>query len=1157
MKEKQHEQQVGSIFSYFRQTMRIMRLSLFFMVVSTAIAFSATTYSQSTKLSVNLRDATVREVMEAIEEQSEFLFLYQEGQVDLDRRVTIHAEGKQLQEILDEVFKGTDNIYIVSDRQVVIGKAPRKTLEAQLAALQKDMKVSLIHQQQKEITGKVADSSGEPLPGATVMVKGTTIGTVTDVDGNFTLQIPSDAKTLQVSFVGMKTQEIPIAGRTTFNVVLEEESEALEEVVVTAFGTGQKKVSMVGSVQTVDPGQLRVPSASLSTSFAGRLAGVISYQRTGQPGADGASFYIRGISTISGATSPLIILDGVEISSGDLNTLDPEIIEEFSILKDATATAMYGSRGANGVMIIKTKSGADLKKPIINFRVEGNVAMPTSKIKLADGVTYMRLFNEAVDNLGTALKYSDDKIYGTEHGLNEYVYPNVNWYDEIFNDQAFNQKFNFNIRGGGKKADYFSSFSATHETGFIRNRSKDFFSFDNNIEVMRYNFQNNVNAYLGESSKFSLRLNVNLMDKSGPYTSVGGIYNSIMDINPVDFPIMYPDDPTFAYIRWGGFAAGNLPAYNPFAQLVSGYEDQFTSTVVANVQFDQGLDFITKGLSFSGLVSFKNWSSTTTYRSAPYNMFQLTNYRRFPDNTVDYTLGLVGSEQNPILNTTGGTTGDRWFYLQANLNWSRTFGKHDLNTLLIYNQDQFNLNNIAADTSIDRLYNSLPKRTQSIAGRLSYAYDDKYLAEFNFGYNGSENFAKGKRFGFFPSFALGYNISMEPFFESLLPVISYLKIRGSYGLVGNDKIGAQRFAYLPSIDLTGTGFTTGINQDYSMSGPVYNRYANYDLTWETGKKFNVGFDLHLFKDWKIVADFFRENRSNIFQQRGTIPTYLGTANTVVYANTAAVRNQGFDFSIDYGKQFSKDLIVQLKGTFSYAHNKITKYDEPSDQLYPNLMNVGYPLNTHLGYVADGLFIDWDEIANRAEQQISGNVAPGDIKYKDIPDRDGNTDGLITSNDRVRMGYPTVPEIIYGFGPNIRYKKFDFGFLLQGAARTSMMLSGMHPFGTNSRKNVMKWIVDSHWSPDYQDLYADYPRLTQSDHANNTVASNFWLRDASFLKLKNAEIGYNYKNMRFYLNGTNLLTFSKFKLWDPEMGGGSGLKYPTTRVFNVGFQMTIN
>ena len=287
---------------------------------------------------------------------------------------------------------------------------------------------------------------------------------------------------------------------------------------------------------------------------------------------------------------------------------------------------------------------------------------------------------------------------------------------------------------------------------------------------MRYNFQNNVNAYLGESSKFSLRLNVNLMDKSGPYTSVGGIYNSIMDINPVDFPIMYPDDPTFAYIRWGGFAAGNLPAYNPFAQLVSGYEDQFTSTVVANVQFDQGLDFITKGLSFSGLVSFKNWSSTTTYRSAPYNMFQLTNYRRFPDNTVDYTLGLVGSEQNPILNTTGGTTGDRWFYLQANLNWSRTFGKHDLNTLLIYNQDQFNLNNIAADTSIDRLYNSLPKRTQSIAGRLSYAYDDKYLAEFNFGYNGSENFAKGKRFGFFPSFALGYNISMEPFLKACFPL---------------------------------------------------------------------------------------------------------------------------------------------------------------------------------------------------------------------------------------------------------------------------------------------------------------------------------------------------------------------------------------------------
>lgn len=538
-------------------------------------------------------------------------------------------------------------------------------------------------------------------------------------------------------------------------------------------------------------------------------------------------------------------------------------------------------------------------------------------------------------------------------------------------------------------------------------------------------------------------------------------------------------------------------------------------------------------------------------------MFTVDKYSHNEDGTMDYDLILTDPEQIPVLNTTAGTSGDRWFYYQANIDWNRKFGKHDLNALLIYNQEQFNLNVITGDASLDRLYASLPQRGQSLAGRMSYAYDNKYMAEFNFGYNGSENFAKDNRFGFFPSVAVGYNVSMEPWFESLLPVFSYFKIRGSYGLVGNDRIGGQRFVYMSSIDLNGAGFQTGIDMDNWKSGPVYKRYANYDLTWETGRKTNIGFDLHLFDDIKIAADFFREDREDIFQQRGTIPTYLGTANTAVFANTAAVRNQGFDLSVDYGKRFSKDLTIQMKGTFSFAQNEVTKYDEPSDQLYPNLVNVGHPLNTHLGYIDRGLFIDEAEINNWAEQQISGNVAPGDIKYEDIPNKNGEVDGMITANDRVRMGYPTVPEIIYGFGPSVQYKKFDFGFLFQGAAKTSMMLSGMHPFGTNTRKNVMEWIVDSHWSPDNQDIYADYPRLTQVDHGNNTAGSTFWLRDASFLKLKNAEIGYSFKNMRVYVSGTNLLTFSKFKLWDPEQGGGSGLKYPTTRVFNLGFQMTIN
>ncbi|WP_286844454.1 TonB-dependent receptor [Proteiniphilum sp. UBA5346] len=1133
---------------FFGKLTTYLRIFFFFISLFSFIMTSqAKAIVQNELINIKLNNITIIEAVKAIEKQTNYKFVYNNNDVDVSQIINLNVVDESIEKVARAIFAGY-NISVRGNNVIVTRKVSSGS------------NMNMMQQpKRRNVVGQVVDAqTHETIIGANIRVEGTDRGTVTDIDGNFSISVSGSSDVLLITYIGYQDLRIEVDNRTDLaQIELHPDTQALEEVVITAFGTGQKRETMVGSIQTVNPGELRVPSANLSTSFAGRLAGVISYQRTGQPGADGASFYIRGISTISGATSPLIVLDGVEISAGDLNALDPEIIDGFSILKDATATAMYGSRGANGVMIITTKTGSDLSKPIINYRIEGNVAMPTSKIKLADGVTYMKLFNEAVGNLGTSLLYSQDKIYGTENNLNPYVYPNVNWYDEIFKDAAFNQKFNFNIRGGGSKADYFSSISLTHENGILQNRSKDFYSFDNNIDLMRYNLQNNVNAYLSKSSKFSLRLNVNLMDRKGPNTSVSNLYNNIMYINPVDFPIMYPDDPLVHYARWGGYAFGNEGARNPLADFVSGYQNQFESTVVANLRFDQGLDFIVKGLSFATLVSFKNWSSTSTYRSAPYNMFRVSNYTRHPDNTVDYELARQVEEVTPVLGTNGGTSGSRLFYLQANLNWARSFGKHDLNALFIYNQDQFNLNNISADKSLQRLYNSLPQRTQSVAGRLSYAYDNKYLLEFNFGYNGSENFSEGNRFGFFPSVAGGYNISSESWFEPLLPVVSHLKLRGSWGLVGNDRIGGERFVYMSDVSLTGKGFTTGIDMNYSKSGPVYNRYPNYDLTWETGEKINLGLDLHLFDDFRISADFFREERSNIFQQRATIPNYLGTANTAVYANTAAVRNKGFDFLVDYSKQVNRDFIIQMKGTFTFARNEITKYDEPIDQDYPNLVNVGSSLNTHLGYVAEGLFIDEGEIANRPEQQISGNVGVGDIKYKDIPNRFGETDGLITNNDRIRMGYPTVPEIIYGFGPSIRYKKCDFGFLFQGAARTSMMLSNMHPFGTNTRKNVMKWIVDSHWSPNNQDLHADYPRLTQTTHGNNTEASSFWLRDASFLKLKNAEIGYNLKNMRFYLSGTNLLTFSKFKLWDPEQGGGSGLQYPTTRVFNIGFQMTIN
>lgn len=1003
-------------------------------------------------------------------------------------------------------------------------------------------------QQQKTIKGNVKDEKGETLVGVNIQIKGTTTGATTDIDGNFSLNCkPGDV--LTISYIGYISQQIKIDKKTALEIILKEDAETLDEVVVTAFGSGQKKASLVGSVQTVKPSDLKVPSANLSTSFAGRMAGVVAVQRSGQPGADGADFWIRGISTIGGATSPLIILDGVQVSSGDLNALDPEVIEGFSILKDATATALYGSRGANGVMVVTTKSGANLDKPIINFRVEASIAQPTRVPEFVDGATYMELYNEALGNLSTGqAPYSQDRIDGTRNGWNKYVYPNVNWYDEIFKKTAVNENFNFNIRGGGKKVDYFTSISVNRETGMFKNRSKDFFSFNNNISLMRYAFQNNVNAHFSSTSTLSLRLNAQMVDKRGPnFDNVNDIFGYTISANPVDFPIMYEPDGVTEHIKWGAYGGATTPM-NPMAAMVSGYRDSFESTVIANLDFEQKLDFITEGLRFKAMVSFKNYSSSATYRVAPYNSYNINSYEKNEDGTYDYTLTQNGSDQTVTLATTGGTSGDRRIYIQGMVDYNRTFGKHDFNGMFVYNQEETAVNNPS------NLYTSLPKRKQGLAARVSYGYDSKYLFEANFGYNGSENFAKGHRYGFFPSVALGYNISQEAYFESLTDIVSNLKIRGSYGLVGNDQIGSERFIYLSDINLQGTGYTTGINQNYGLSGPTYNRYANNNLTWEVGKKLNVGMDLQLFRSLNINVDGFQEIRSNIFQKRGTIPNYLGTAKSDIFGNLAKVKNWGFDFSADYGKQIGKDFMITFKGTFTFARNKVLEYDEAVLQ-YNNLSQIGQSLNKYCVLVADGLFIDQNHINSNPNQLISGNVGPGDIKYLNQPNTKGEYDNQIDNNDRRWSGFPTVPEIVYGFGPSIRWKQFDFSFFFQGVANTSLMISGIQPFGTQSNRNVLKFIADDHWSPINQNINAGYPRLTKLDHGNNTTNSTYWLRDGSFLKLKNAEIGYTHKWMRFYVTGANLLTFSSFKHWDPEQGSGSGLKYPTQRVFNIGFQMT--
>lgn len=1123
--------------SVARKNGKYLLLFVFCFLVA-ALQAKSPVYGQAKTFTVSLKNVTLKEVISYVEKNSQYVFFFKPEVINQSTQISVSLKNATVKQLLDKVSEQANIVYEMKERQIVL----------------KEKKVSeqSVSQKKRLLQGLVKDEQGNPIIGASIQLKNTGTGVITDLDGLFQIQVTDKNSVIVISYIGYVTQEISVGDRSSITVQLKEDTKSLEEVVVTAFGATQKKETMVGSIQQVRPAELKVPSSSLSTSFAGRMAGVIAIQRSGQPGADGADFWIRGKSTFGDATGVLIVLDGVEISSSDLNALDPEVIESFSILKDATATAMYGTRGANGVMIVTTKSGQDLLKPIINFRLETSMSQLTSVPEMVGGVDYMKLYNEALTTRGiTTGLYDDTKIRATEQGLNPLVYPNVDWYNEMFNKNAFAQRFNFNIRGGKKVVTYFMSASVKHDAGNLKSLSKDYFSYNNNINVMRYDFVNNLSIKATNTTKISLGLNVSLRDWKGPSAGVDGIFSMSREASPVDFPIVYPArNDKEIYTLWGGMSGGiyNNGYRNPVAEYVVGYKKQFASTVNANIRLDQDLKMVTKGLKLHVLASFKNWSKTETTRKAGYNQFEIDQYN---EATGEYTLSRVGNEQKTALNTEGAATGDRRIFIQAYLDYKRKFGVHDVNAMLLYNQDQLDNN------KPDNLLSSLPRRKQGIAARLSYAYDDRYLAEVNFGYNGSENFAKNNRFGFFPSIALGYNISQEKFWEPISNVISHFKLRGSYGLVGNDGIN-ERYAYLEDIVLSSDKwkYTTGVNQNVNLQGPVWNRYYNPNLTWEVGKKLNVGFDMQLFHQVNLNFDVFKEIRSKIYMQKvNTLPDFIGTGETKIYENSGKMKNVGFDIALDYNKQITKDFFLSFKGTLTYAHNTILERDEPPFQLYPNLSSVGYSRGQHLVYVADGLFRDQADVDSHAEQTLGYIPQPGDIKYVDQPDANGNCDGIINTNDRVYMGYPEDPEIVYGFGPSMKYKNWDFSFFFQGAARTSILMSGFHPFGKNATRGVMKFIADDYWSESNPNPNAAYPRLTRDTNANNTVNSSYWLRNGAFLKLKNAEIGYTFKMFRAYLNGSNLLTFSPFKHWDPEMGGGSGMKYPTQRVFNIGIQFT--
>ena len=1021
-------------------------------------------------------------------------------------------------------------------------------VDAQQKGLESSVKETAGTQQEKQIkvTGQIFDENGEPVPGANVVIKGNTaVGTMTDMDGKFTLTVPANA-TLVASFIGYQSLEYQLKGQNNIVLRLKPDTELLDEVVVVGFGA-QKKASVVGAVQTVKASELRSPSSTLSTSFAGRIAGVVAVQRGGEPGADGANFWIRGISTFASNTSPLIFIDNVEVSIGDLNALSPEVIEGFSILKDATATALYGARGANGVMLITTRNGKDMEKAKINIRVQNSFTQPTKTVKVADGVDYMIARNNAVLNRTPDAQpyYSQEVIDGTRNRVNPYIYPNVDWEDYLFKDFATTQSVNINVTGGGKRVTYFLSGTLNNDNGMLKKDPQN--NFNNNINQLRLSLQGNVGVNLTSTTKANVRLNAQVLDYSGSASGTGNIYQAIFEAPPVMFAPVLPAQNGEDYILFGNRNGGPVAGKyrNPYAEMVSGYSKRNESTMIASLDLEQDLKFITPGLKIKGLVSFKNWATTNVVRSFSPYYYGIKDYSQDANGDYQYTYEAI-TKGTTALSTSTSNGGDRLLNYQLSLDYARTFAdKHDVGAMVVYLQRDYNQN------APSDFYATLPVRNQGIAGRVTYSYDGKYMLEANFGYNGSENFAEGKRFGFFPSVAVGYNISNESFFNSLRNTISNLKIRGSYGKVGNSSTDS-RFPYLTYVNLSGKSYTFGNDWQNTGTGAVITRYGTEGARWETGIKANVGFDLTLFNALNITFDWFTETRKDIFMRRNIVPAESGiTGDLRPYANLGKVKNGGVDLNVEYNKAFSKDLVVSVRGSFTYAKNELLEADEP---VYPEneayRSEVGKPLNRYTGLIALGLFEDEADVANSPEQTFSPNLKPGDIKYKDL-----NGDGKIDSNDMMEIGDPTVPQIVYGFGGSFQYKHLDFSIFFQGVAKTSLMMQNIHPF-TSDQTTLLDFIAKDYWTEDNPNPNAEYPRLISNlDSHNNFQPSTYWLRNGAFLRLKNVEIGYTYKMARLFLSGQNLLTFSPFKHWDPELGGGKGLTYPNLRVATIGLQLT--
>jgi TonB-linked SusC/RagA family outer membrane protein len=906
---------------------------------------------------------------------------------------------------------------------------------------------------------------------------------------------------------------------------------------------------------------------------------------SGEPGMDDANFFVRGVTSLQYASGPLILIDGVEMSSSDLSRMQPDDIASFSIMKDATATALYGARGANGVIAITTKEGRE-GTTTVSFRTETSLSMPTMKVAFADPITYMQLNNEAVltRNKKGEAPYTREKIDNTMNpDRNMYVYPANDWYNMLMKDQTVNYRANLNVSGGGKIARYYVAATYNQDNGNLKMDKQN--NFNNNIDLKRYLLRSNVNINLTKTTEAVVRLSGTFDDYQGPLDGGDALYKKIIKSDPVLFAPKYAPDEATAYahhILFGNYPSESGTSYiNPYADMVKGYKDYNKSKMMAQFELKQNLDFITPGLALRGLYSTSRYSLSTVRRQYKPYYYYVSSYDRETDKYILQWLNsgtgqaeewLRFSEDPKEVETTN--------YTEAAATYDRTFAEHAVSGMLVFTMRSFSQANA---TSLEL---SLPHRNMGVSGRATYAYDNRYFSEFNFGYNGSERFAENERFGFFPSIGFGWIVSNEGFWadlSGLKTLMPKLKLKGTYGLVGNDAIGNadDRFYYLSKVLMgseSGMSYAYGYDFNYTLYGVKVDRYANEYITWEVAKKMNLGLEMNLFNKVDFMLDYYTENRSGILLSRSYVPATMGLSVTPE-ANLGKAKSRGIDFSLDYQHFFNKDLWFTGRANFTYATTEYTEYEEIDYSATPWRSRIGQPVSQQYGYIAERLFVDDYEVLNSPEQNFNDTrgVMGGDIKYKDL---DG--DGKITDLDRAPIGFPTEPQLIYGFGLSGGYKDFDLSFFFQGLGQRSFWINvatqanadsqpSTYPFvdtdanGSIKSKNaLLQAYADDHWSEDNRNLYALWPRLSDILVNNNTQQSTWFMRDGSFLRLKSLEMGYTIperlaykvkmKTFRLYLNGTNLLLFSKFKLWDPEMAG-NGLGYPLQKVYNIGLQVT--